>query len=269
MLSDIGLTEYDDVAISSYADFVKLRVQGEIQADVRFHVSLPTPFNAIQGLTRLEFHQQLEPLYEQRFRDSLTRIVDEIPNTGLAIQWDMAFEVMALEYDRGGTKDPRFQAYFSPVKEGILDRISRLCALIPPSVKLGFHLCYGDLRHQHFIEPVDTELLVDLANDIIHSLGDTRSVDWIHVPVPKNRTDEAYFDPLNGLNLRGALLYLGLVHANDEADTRERIRVARSVYKDPFGVATECGIGRTAREELSSILHISEAVTVLKAPAML
>ena len=268
-LQDVAPTEYDDVAISSYADFVRLRAQGTIPGDVRFQVSLPTPFNSIQGHTRPEFHEQLEPLYEQRFRESLTRIVKEIPNEDLAIQWDLTFDVMALEYQRGRTTDLRFQAYFSPVMQGILARISRLCALIPSSVKLGFHLCYGDLRHQHFIEPVDTELLVGLANDIIQSLADTRPVDWIHMPVPKGRTDEAYFDPLKALNLRGALLYLGLVHANDESGTRERIRVARSVYIHPFGVATECGIGRTAREELDSILQICEAVTVPKAPSKL
>lgn len=73
------------------------------------------------------------------------------------------------------------------------------------------------------MEPVDTELLVGLANGIIQSLVEIRPVDWIHMPVPKGRTDEAYFHPLKALNLRGALLYLGLVHANDEAGTRERI----------------------------------------------
>ena len=268
-LQDVAPTQYDDVALSSYADFVRLRAQGEIPRDVRFQVSLPTPFNSIQGHTRPEFHEQLELLYEQRFRESLTRIVNEIPDTDLAIQWDLTFDVMALEYERGRTTDSRFEAYFSPVMQGILARISRLCALIPPRVKLGFHLCYGDLKHQHFIEPIDTELLVGLANDIVQSLGETHSVHWIHMPVPKGRTDEAYFAPLNALNIHGALLYLGLVHANDEAGTRERIRVARSVYRNPFGVATECGIGRTAREELDSILQICEAVTVPKAPSRL
>ncbi len=265
-LQDVAPTQYDNAAISSYADFVRLRAQGHVPADVRFQVSLPTPFNSIQGHTRPEFHEQLEPLYEQRFRESLTRIVDEIPNEDLAIQWDLTFDVMALEYERGRTTDARFQAHFSPVMQGLLARISRMCALIPLSVRLGFHLCYGDLRHQHFIEPVDTELLVGLANGIVQALADTRAVDWVHMPVPKGRTDEAYFEPLKVLDLRGALLYLGVVHANDEAGTRERIRVARSVYMHPFGVATECGIGRTAREELDSILQICEAVTVPEAP---
>ena len=266
-LQDVAPTQYDDAALSSYTGFVRLRARREIPSDVRFQVSLPTPFNSIQAHTRPEFHEQLEPLYERRFCESLARIVNEIPETDLAIQWDLAFDVMALEYERGGTTDSRFEAYFSPVMAGVLARISRLCALIPPSVKLGFHLCYGDLEHQHFIQPIDTELLVGLANDIVQSLSETRSVDWIHMPVPKDRTDEAYFAPLNALNIHGALLYLGLVHANDEVGTRERIRVARSVYRNPFGVATECGIGRTAREELDSILQICEAVTVPKAPS--
>ena len=262
-IESIQPTKYDDVAISSYTEFMKLRAQGVIPSDVRFQVCLPPPFNSIQ-LVRSEFREQLEPLYEKRFQESLFRIITTIPRTDLVIQWDLCFDVMALEYDRGGEIDPRFKPHFSPIKKGILDRISRLCAIIPREVQLAFHLCYGDYEHKHFIEPVDTRLLVELANDLIKNVGDRHSIEWIHMPVPKSRTDMAYFEPLNELKFPQGRLYLGLVHANDEAGTRERIRVASSVYKHPFGVATECGMGRTPKEELDSILQISKAVTVPK-----
>lgn len=42
--------------------------------------------------------------------------------------------------------------------------------------------------------------------------------------------------------------------------TRKRIKAAQAVLPS-FGVATECGMGRTPNEELDSILQISEAVT--------
>ena len=80
------------------------------------------------------------------------------------------------------------------------------------------------------------------------------------MPVPKGKSDVAYFESLEGLNLCGAQLFSGLVHANDEDGPRERIKTAQSTYPHPVGIATECGMGRTAPEELDSILQISCAV---------
>lgn len=60
----------------------------------------------------------------------------------------------------------------------------------------------------------------------------------------------------------GAKLYLGLVHFNDEEGPRRRNRAAQIVVKD-FGVATECGIGRTPADQLlPNILQISRDVTI-------
>ncbi|KAL8822240.1 MAG: hypothetical protein Q9191_007021, partial [Dirinaria sp. TL-2023a] len=260
-IDSIQPTRYDEMAISSYGIFTRMRNEGIIPSDVRFQVSLPTPFNSIQGHVRPEFHRQLEPLYEKRFEESLRRIFEAIPARDLAIQWDLTFDVIALEYDRGGTEDPRFKPHFSPIQRGILDRISSFCAMIPAEVMLAFHLCYGDLRHKHFVEPADTTLLVDLANSITQEIGNMHPIEWFHMPVPKSRIDNSYFQPLTGLDLRGARLYLCLVHANDEEGTRNRIRTVQKIYTRPFGVATECGMGRTPQAELDSILQICKDVT--------
>ncbi|MCJ1383980.1 hypothetical protein MMC17_007094 [Xylographa soralifera] len=260
-IESVQPTRYNEAAISSYKSFIKLREEGIIPQNLRFQVSLPTPFNCILGPVRPEFQEQLEPLYEKRFLASLDRILREIPAEDLVVQWDMCFDVIALEFDRGEITDQRFKPYFSPVKEGLLERLSRLCAVIPPNVGLAFHLCYGDLRHKHFLEPKDTGLLVDLANSIVRMLDGRHDIEWFHLPVPKGRTDAAYFEPLKKLDIKGARLYLGLVHVYDEEGTQERIRVAYSTYQRPFGVATECGMGRTPKEHLDSILHISKRVT--------
>lgn len=155
-----------------------------------------------------------------------------------------------------------FKPFFSPVKEGILGRLSRLCASIPSDATLGFHLCYGDFLYKHFVEPENLAILVDLANNIIGKIGRrVHSVEWIHMLIPKDRTDAAYFEPLKSLKLDGSHLYLGVVNANDDAGTKQRIRAAQSVFKQMFGVATEYGIGRTSKEELGSILEILKSVT--------
>jgi hypothetical protein len=252
-------THYEEVALDSYGTFVKLREQGVIPQGIRFQVSLPSPFNSVQGHLRDEFQGQLEPFYEKRILESLDSIIKNIPTEDLALQWDMCFEVLALEVESGRVPDPFFVPHFSPIKEGILERIQRICEPIPGNVPLGFQLCYGDLFHKHFVEPEDLSLLVDLANDIVARID--HPVSWIHVPVPKDRDDVAYFEPLKKLNVpANTKIYLGLVHANDEEGTKNRIKTAQSVLPT-FGVATECGMGRTPKEELDSILRISAAVT--------
>jgi Fe2+ or Zn2+ uptake regulation protein len=57
-------------------------------------------------------------------------------------------------------------------------------------------------------------------------------------------------------------LYLGLVHAHDLEGTKRRIEIARSVIQHDFGVATECGLGRTPREDVDSIFQILKEITV-------
>ena len=81
------------------------------------------------------------------------------------------------------------------------------------------------------------------------------------MPVPKSRDDRAYFEPLKELKRPDGLeLYLGLVHAGDEEGTRRRIKTAEEVGVGRFGVATECGMGRTPVSELPSIFEISAEV---------
>jgi hypothetical protein len=92
-----------------------------------------------------------------------------------------------------------------------------------------------------------------------------RRIAWMHLPVPKDRGDKGYFEPLGNLSLvvgtpAETKLYLGLVHGNDEGGTRRGIEAALSVIKG-FAVATKCGLGRTPVDELDSILCISKVVS--------
>ena len=255
-------SDYDKLAIESYERFVALRQQKIIPEGVRFQVSLPSPFACIIGHIRPEFHAQLEPFYEHRILEALDSIIRSIPSHDLAIQWDLSFEICVLEYERGRLTDDFFKPHFDNIKEELLNRTQRLCERIPNEVHMGFHLCYGDLFHKHFIEPEDLGVAVNFANDVLKRIGKERSVQWIHMPVPKERDDTSYFKPLTGLQINeGTRLVLGVVHANDPDGTQRRIKAAQSVIQRSFGVATECGMGRTPLEELDSILRISKDVT--------
>ena len=89
-----------------------------------------------------------------------------------------------------------------------------------------------------------------------------RPVNWVHLPVPRDRDDDAYFAPLTNLNLgEETELYLGLVHFTDGvAGTQRRIDAAQRVVTT-FGVATECGFGRRSPETIASLLQIHTEVS--------
>jgi hypothetical protein len=246
-------TGYDDAALASYATFCTMRDEGVIPKGVKFQVSLPTPAN-VMSLVEVPFAARLEPLYEEALLSALRRIQAEIPAHDLAVQVDCAVEFGLLE-------DVLFKPWWKgDVKDGVVERILRFAAAVDEGVELGFHLCYGDIKHKHFVEPKDTGMIKTIASAILE--GVKRKVNWIHLPVPKERDDVGYFEPLKGLDFGDTELYLGLLHPDGEEATRKRIQAAKQSGLNNFGVATECGMGRTPREDLDSIFQIARDVTV-------
>lgn len=255
-------TLYDKYAVESYAKFRKLRNEGVISKQTRFQVSLPTPLAVIARHIAPPFQGRLEEKYEAAMIRSVRNIQAKIPHEDLAIQWDVAFEIAM--YER--LPNPLFQPWFSPLEEGIRERVLRLVGAIESNVEVGLHMCYGNLGGKHFVEPRDTELMADVASSILHAIqirGQHR-INWIHLPVPKDRDDVQYFIPLEKLipelSEHQTKLFLGLVHPDDEEGTRNRISAAKRAVKTDFGVATECGMGRFTKEQFSSVVEICARV---------
>jgi len=260
-LDHIKHTKYDEMAIESYATFRKLRDQGIIPQGVRFQVSVPTPMNTTWTHVDYAYRERVELLYMERLIQDLRRLQDAIPAHDLAIQIDAAIEFAYLEYEGGRIQDSFFKPYFSSVKERVLEGIAKLSSAVDHDVQLGFHLCYGDRQHQHFVQPEDAGQLVRIATGIVQRVSLQHPMHWIHFPVPKNRSDMAYFKPLKDLDIGDAKLFLGLVHAHDEVGTEQRLKAAHANYSRPFGVATECGMGRTPLGDVDSIFTIARNVT--------
>jgi ubiquinone/menaquinone biosynthesis C-methylase UbiE len=252
-----GALGYADAALSSYRVFARLKRDGVIPVAARFQVCLPTPLAPISAFVVPEDQRVLEPLYEERLLLELRAILQEIPHDQLAVQWDTNFEFGMLE----GV----FPVWFDDVKGGILERLLRLSRQAPADVQLGYHFCYGDVQHRHFKEPTDASTLVDVANALAASLG--RPLNWIHLPCPRERFDEAYYRPLRELRLRSETeLYLGLVHHTDGVEgTRRRMDVAHR-FVSGFGVATECGWGRRPPDTVGDLLRIHAEVSDPIAP---
>lgn len=238
---------FADMARQSYAVFERLKTEGVIPAAVKFQVSLPTPVAILTGFVVKEDRAAVEPALESAMRREIEQIVGTIPHRALAIQWDVCHEV--LGHDGG------FKLHFDNAVEETVVRLRRLTAAIPASVELGIHLCYGDPGHKHVLEPKDLGTSVKFANAISAGIG--RSIGWMHMPVPRARTDDAYFAPLKQLRLpKETEIYLGLVHFTDGvAGTRKRTQVAET-YLSAFGLATECGLGRRPPETIAPLLGV-------------
>jgi bacterioferritin-associated ferredoxin len=84
----------------------------------------------------------------------------------------------------------------------------------------------------------------------------------VHLPVPRDRDDEAYFAPLAGLELdAGTRLHLGLLHLADGQEGAARRRAAATAQLTrPFGVGTECGFGRQKPEDVRALLELHRSV---------
>src|SRR5499425_3898401 len=217
-----GALGYADAAIASYRVFARLKRDGVVPVACRFQVCLPTPLAPISACVVPEHQALLEPAYEERLLAELQVILEDVPSDQLAIQWDTNFEFGMLE----GV----FPVWFGDIKGGILERLLRLARHVPPDVELGYHFCYGDVQHRHFTEPADATKLVEIANALSASLG--RPLNWLHVPVPRGRTDEGYYAPLRELRLRPETeVYLGVVHYTDGVEgTARRIEAARRFF---------------------------------------
>jgi hypothetical protein len=82
------------------------------------------------------------------------------------------------------------------------------------------------------------------------------------MPVPIERTDDAFHRPFGALALQGGTeLYLGVVHAGDGVEGAKARIAAASRHAPPFGIATECGMARARTEAtVRSLLDIHARV---------
>jgi methionine synthase II (cobalamin-independent) len=193
----------------------------------------------------------VEPIYRRQLFRETDEICGAIPHKDLAIQWDVSTEMGQWEGVR--------HAYFPDVKAGVIERLALHCNRVPRDVELGVHLCYGSYGGRHWKEPESAANMVEVHNRLIESLD--RPLDYIHMPVPVNRNDGAYFAPLLQLKLdRRTKLFLGLVHDSDGIEgTRARIAAAAK-YASHFGIAAECGFGRRPPETIPNLLHVHSEV---------
>jgi hypothetical protein len=230
--------------MESWRLFERLQKAGVIPAGVKFQISIPTPIAPTYNNMVPGDRPALLPALTQSFINEVAKIAKSLPKERIAIQWDVCQEVLACEgYYEKGPVDFRIET---------IDVLARIGDAVPIGIDLGYHLCYGSPADEHMVQPKDTGLMVEMTNAITASVK--RPIQFVHMPVPKGRTDDAYFAPLKNLE-RGpeTELYLGLIHHNDAAGDAMRLAVARR-YARVDGIGTECGMARGDPARLPALL---------------
>jgi hypothetical protein len=243
---------YADIAKESYGVFRRLKAAGKIPAGTKFQVDLVPAHSVIWLFLVDKLHAPLDPVYNAAVKREIDKIAAAVPHDELAIQFDVASAVFArLERSAAssyGASKAEMQETFSNILVDLGNRV-------PADIDLLYHLCYGDSNHRHVVEPTDMGDMVEFANRVSRQIA--RPVQLIHMPVPRNRDDDAYFAPLRGLKLRPETeLCLGLVHHTDGVEgTKRRLATARKFVTD-FSIATECGFGRRDPKTIPELLRI-------------
>ena len=255
---DIG---YADAYLASYDTFAALREQGVIPDGVRFQVEYPTPLASIGAYIVPEQQAALLGSYEQAMFADLGRVLAAIPLDEAAVQWDVAVEFGVLEeaFGPGGA-----QAF-----DAIIAGLVRCVDQVPAEIPAGLHLCYGDYGHTHFKQPESLALQVRVLNAVSAAAG--RPLSFVSFTVPQYQRAESYFAPLAELAVDpDTELNFALVpyHPADQASgtTGDQVRLIDAVLaaspggRRDWGVCTECGMGRAAREEIPQLLDLHEQI---------
>ena len=237
-------TGYDKAALASWQSFKRLRDAGVIAKHSRFQVCLSTPHASgylyVSGPARRAYFD----VYERALQSALANITKAIPASDLAIQWDVCQEVLVFEN--------YFMERPADYKKQTFHMLGRLGDAVPKGTEMGYHLCYGSPRDEHLVQPKDAALLVEMLEGI--AAATKRKIDFFHIPVPKERTDAAFYAPLETWKRPAdTALYLGLLHFDDAEGDKARIIMARRHVAD-FGFSAECGWGRTEPGRLPGLL---------------
>jgi hypothetical protein len=250
---------YADEYTKSFATFEQLQEEGTIPTGVRLQLQYPTPLASMAGTIAPADLPAVAPAYERVLFADLDTLLDRLPHDRVAVQWDIAVELGALEGAMGVTMP----------MEQITPGIVRCLERVPADVPVGLHLCYGDYGHQHWKQPASLQMQVDLVNAV--TAATQRGLDFVSFTVPQDRDDSAYFEPLAGLRTGSDTeLNFALVpyHPADQAPGTtarqiERIDTALAASAGgarDWGICTECGMGRVDATDVPELLDLHSKI---------
>ena len=237
---------YADTAVESFKAFSHAKALGRVPVDARFMIAIPSA-PAIPALMIAGGRQAVGPwlpVFEAMLIAEANAIAEALPVDQIAIQWDAAFEMNAID-----KLDP---ALF----ESLAESLAVLGNATPDGIETCFHFCFGDYNGKGV--PTETAApAVRFANALAARL--TRPPSLIHIPAPGDGT-RAFFEPLKDLETDARTrICLGLVHErNGLAGTLDMMRAAAAVWPD-FDIGAACGLGRRRPDAIPEILDLLNA----------
>ena len=249
---------YGRFALHSYGEFQRLREEGRHPLRCPLlQVSLPSPHSAIDPFFEdADQSEEAYAAYVEGMKREIAKLLDAAPATDLVFQWDCANEIVDIAM--GEANAMKWYPKLS-VEEKLERHASQLGPLgdaIPEGALLGFHWCYGTWGGWPAVAMPDLDLCVRMSNEAVRRVN--RQVDYVHMPVVR-QPDEAFFAPLSGLDIGDAKVFLGMVHHTDGIQDYRRRRDLARKYLPEFGIASVCGYGRVAREDVRGILDLHAA----------
>jgi hypothetical protein len=254
---DFGELGYAAAARDSYAAFCRLRNEGVIAKGVRFQVSLV----ATDSGTNVYFDDvrtwpMIHEAYARAMKAEISRMLEVIPADDLAIQLDLAWEVVDMSIG-----DERYFPWWPPSTldqkfERYMDHLVDLAAGVPQDVLLGLHWCYGTWGGWPMTEMRSLELCVRLSNAAVARIP--RRVDYVHMPMVQ-QPDKNFLAPLRDLDIGGTRVFFGLIHPQDGLEGASRRIELTKQYLSDFGVGAVCGFGREDPRQLGNILDLHKA----------
>ena len=180
-------TGYDKAALASWEIFKRLRdCRRHPQGTCASRSRLPTPqasgYLYVSGPARETYFE----VYERALKAALANIVKAIP---APISRSSGTSARKCWPSRTTSRTGR-----PHYKKQTFDMLGRLGDAVPAGVEMGYHLCYGSPRDEHLVQPKDAAILVEMLNGIVAATK--RRIDFLHIPVPKDRTDDAFYAPL-------------------------------------------------------------------------
>jgi hypothetical protein len=238
------VTGYADDAIRNFQIFDRLQRDGVIPKHLKYQVCSATPHAIALMFVSPKIRETFLDTYSRHLLGEVDRIAKALPHERISYQWDVCQEVLLWE---------GYLEQYRGYKEEVFHMLGRIGDAVPAEVDVGYHFCYGSPQDEHMVQPEDMGVLVEIANGVLSHVK--RPVRYLHMPVPRDKNDDAYFRPLRDLKLPDhTALYLGLVHANDAARNARKLALARR-FARISGVSAECGLGRGRRELLPEVLQ--------------
>ncbi len=249
---------YADAYTESFAIFTRLAGEGVLPEGVRFQAEYPTPQAVVSGFAADDQFEAILGSYERTLSADLSRFLAAVPHDRVAVQWDVAVEFRVLESGGPGAS-----------LEAIVANLARCVDKIPADVPAGLHLCYGDYMHRHFAEPESLGMQIRVLNEV--TAAASRPVNFVSFTVPQYQRASAYFAPLRHLAVGPQTeLYFALVPyypaRQAPGTTAEQIRLVDEFLDESpagsrdWGICTECGMGRVAREDVPALLDLHREI---------